>query len=83
MSLVFSFVAQRAEILAFLSFEAKEAKYVVSSSGRNANILAPGPIKKDILLSQSLQVEEEKSVLFFIHGPAAEIWPFYLLKLRK
>ena len=39
---------------------------------------------KDTLLSQTLKVEEKKvSLVFFICGPGAKIWPFYLLKLRK
>ena len=63
--------------MAISSFETWEVKYVVSSSGENAH-------NKDTLLYQTLKVEEKNvSLVFFICGPGAEIWPFYLLKLRK
>ena len=51
--------------MAILSIEAQEMKYVRSSRGENANILAPGPqITK--LVQLTLKVKEKKVSLFFL-----------------
>ena len=38
---------------------------------------------KEIRSLQLSKVKKRKCHQFFICGPGAEIWPFYLLKLRK
>ena len=58
--------------MAILSFETQEVKYVISSSCKNANILAPGlQIKKLRTLSflKLLKFEKAKYPYFFI------LWP--------
>ena len=58
------------------SFEGQEVRYVPSSRGVHANILAPGTWIKNTLLSHNLKVEEKKMIFVFIHGPGAEILAF-------
>ena len=54
--------------MAVSSFECSEVKYVPSSRGLNANILAPGPLikTKDTFLSLTFQVEKKKVSLFYL-----------------
>ena len=47
-------------------FEARGVKFELLSEEEITNISAPGPQRKDILLSQTLKVEERKVSLVFL-----------------